>query len=243
MDDFKSLVNELTCETWDEVTKAFDALMSFESRGDPMCLWVFRGQREGKWRLSPTFEREVTGGDLLQIEESMHRDFKSKAYLYSNDSPPEDDHLAWLSLMQHHGVPTRLLDWTYSPYVALFFALEDVSTDYAAVWAIRLSTVRQAAERAVKNLPIDNLQVKKILFELPARFGQIAFLKGNPEGLVIPLLPRRENIRLSGQSGLFLMNCNVDLSFEESLARMMTNPFYALESEVKGPWAVQNFCP
>jgi hypothetical protein len=49
-------------------------------------------------------------------------------------------------------------------------------------------------------------------------------LRDNPEGLVVPLLPPRKNIRLSGQSGLFLMNCNIDLPFEESLARMMMNP-------------------
>jgi hypothetical protein len=50
--------------------------------------------------------------------------------------PPEpDDDFQWLALMQHHGAPTRLIDFTWSPYVAAFFALERTLTD-GVVWAM-----------------------------------------------------------------------------------------------------------
>jgi hypothetical protein len=49
-------------------------------------------------------------------------------------TPAEDETLEWLALMQHHGAPTRLLDFTWSPYVAAFFALERATAD-AAIWA------------------------------------------------------------------------------------------------------------
>jgi hypothetical protein len=40
------------------------------------------------------------------------------------DTPDQDDWLEWIALMQHYGAPTRFLDWTYSLYVAVFFAVE-----------------------------------------------------------------------------------------------------------------------
>ena len=49
--------------------------------------------------------------------------------------PEWEDDFQWLALMQHHGAPTRLLDFTWSPYVAAFLALER-AVDDAAVWAI-----------------------------------------------------------------------------------------------------------
>lgn len=64
--------------------------------------------------------------------------------------PPTDDRLAWLAILQHYGGPTRLLDFTYSPYIALYFALrdrEDKESEFVDVWGIDEPILREQAER------------------------------------------------------------------------------------------------
>jgi len=62
--------------------------------------------------------------------------------------PSPDDKLAWLAIMQHYGVPTRLLDFTYSPYIALYFALRHRGNErvsHAEVWGIDAAALRRRA--------------------------------------------------------------------------------------------------
>lgn len=104
--------------------------------------WVFRGQMNAAYSISSTFERCIAS-ELRQVE-SIERslrskerfaieEFKRQAWRYV-DNPSLDD-LEWLALMRHHGVPTRLVDFTESPMVALYFALETEGDGDFAVWA------------------------------------------------------------------------------------------------------------
>lgn len=88
--------------------------------------WVFRGQSY-PWPLKPSIERNVDPARirLSIIEKQLIRDFQNHAHHYLANPPGEQEELEWLALMQHYGAPTRLLDWSRSPYVAAFFALEE----------------------------------------------------------------------------------------------------------------------
>ena len=86
---------------------------------------LFRGQAKD-WSLTPKLARpEFNFGDLLKKEERMFSEFKRRAPLllnhlqYNNETDWE-----WLALAQHHGMATRLLDWSTNPLIALFFAVE-----------------------------------------------------------------------------------------------------------------------
>ena len=80
----------------------------------------FRGQRDADWPLEPNIFRL----DLLNDEDNLRAEFQRRAPQYISETRPQD-YWGWYFLMQHYGAPTRLLDWTDSALVALFFALND----------------------------------------------------------------------------------------------------------------------
>ena len=106
----------------------------------PYSNWAFRGQSDARWGLSSTLSRTFCNIGVHprawgEQEERIVRIFKRKAHHFLGQAPDAADEFQWLALMQHHGAPTRLLDFTWSPYVAAFFALEN-ATGEAAVWAL-----------------------------------------------------------------------------------------------------------
>lgn len=96
----------------------------------------FRGQTHSSRPLEPNIFRY----DLLSAEDEIRAEFQRRAPQYMTETPPTD-RWGWYFLMQHYGAPTRLLDWTDSALVAMFFALNSESkypTDEedAVVWML-----------------------------------------------------------------------------------------------------------
>ncbi|MEO0917311.1 MAG: FRG domain-containing protein, partial [Pseudomonadota bacterium] len=83
--------------------------------------FVFRGQREIAWELQTSFDR-AQPGTLVEREKFFDDALRNFAehLEFDNIPRPPDEQLAGLA--QHYGMPTRILDWSYSPYVAMFFA-------------------------------------------------------------------------------------------------------------------------
>jgi hypothetical protein len=143
------------CRSWNDVIDAFDSV-GFPERGETAGpAWVFRGHGSSEYSLEPSVEREAHASHLewKALEGKMLREFQTKAPLHvlSTPLPVSEDKLSWLALMQHYGIPTRLLDFTYSPYVALYFALRYNAIDKCKptpeVWAIDLNALNVSASR------------------------------------------------------------------------------------------------
>ncbi len=113
--------------------------------------WVYRGQSDASWQITSSFERAISFDRTLvrNVERTLRGKelsaisrFKAKAWPYVDK--PNMSNLEWLMLMRHHGVPTRLVDFTESPIVALFFALEDKPSGDFAIWALNKDAMEDA---------------------------------------------------------------------------------------------------
>ena len=93
--------------------------------------WLFRGQRNPEWELETSLERASRRCvvEQIQYERTVVPEFRRHAYSFLSHVPNETNTLEWLALMQHYGAPTRPLDFTYSFWIALFFAFEEAEND------------------------------------------------------------------------------------------------------------------
>jgi len=91
------------------------------------------------------------GGNIRHLEYHILRNFKKYA---RQDAVHENSEWNWLSVAQHHGIPTRLLDWSYSPYVALHFAtneLDKYDRD-GVIWSVNYVEVHRLLPQTLRKV-------------------------------------------------------------------------------------------
>lgn len=193
--------------------------------GGQLHSWLFRGQRESTWDLSSTLERELQPTELhtrlleallsdrkaqlLRYERVLVREFQRRAYSHLRHVPSDSQLIDWLSLMQHFGCPTRLVDFSYSFYVAAYFAVETPS-ELAAVWCLDPTCVYSAAKGTASE-DEDGCNGNGSL--LP----QVLAGKATERGL-FAAEPHRFSERIAVQQGVHLMSVEASAPFEANLA-------------------------
>ena len=186
--------------------------------------FVYRGQANASWNLESTLERVVgnqwSAASARKFEDQSYKAFRSKYHIYNQSEHIPQSKLSWLSIMQHYGVPTRLLDFTESPYVALYFALESYSplshNDFA-IYAIDYSDVMEKSLNFIKSRDSKFTETRinihgqqdRVFDEVVDRFAyDILWISE----------PLEQNARMDRQSGTFLISGNREVTIESAIA-------------------------
>lgn len=160
--------------------------------------YLFRGMGNADWKLSSSFDRRFSslGRDLrLRLWEELIKEWRRSCEETGvPESVVHNDQKLW-ALGQHHGLPTRLLDWTTSPYVAAFFAFDN--------WVLRLP--EEFGHVAIWALHLEN----------PVWSREM--------GVEIVTPPALENVRLRNQSGMFTLSRTPFASLEEYVEKSGTD--------------------
>ena len=126
-------LKEIKVKSWNDLQEKL-----FENSWNPELArfrsnFAFRGMCDATQDLRTAIVR--LSGEAADIEGHLLRNFRKYA---RRNAVPSDSIWNWLAVAQHHGLPTRLLDWTFSPYVALHFATENVNSyeDDAVIWCV-----------------------------------------------------------------------------------------------------------
>ena len=182
-------------------------------------IWHLRGQADASWNLTPSLVRyfnmgEVTAPKAHGIEISVLREFQSQAHLYvpANVLSQVRSFVAWMMLMQHYSCPTRLLDWTQSPFVATYFAVEQRSEKDGAIWLFNSPLLNTIMEEKYGALHFKEHQ--ELMFEhehaIPA---------------IYPIMGAIHTERSSAQQGSYTFGCSLVGNHETIIAECFAEKY------------------
>jgi len=176
----------------ERVIRSFDDLVKMVATHDADN-FVYRGEDNIRYPLRPKFGRDETSvePDAISIERSLLAEFKRRSVPHVTQTPVDD--WEWLSLAQHFGLATRLLDWTGNPLVAAYFAMVNLE---------------KRSDRVI-------YAIKESAFEKPNK-DQSPFAIDS----VCLYRPKHLTARISAQVGLFTVHADPAIAFEsDSLER------------------------
>jgi len=219
--------------TWPEIVihswgKFLDEVEMFGTATAPLKRnYIFRGQADAGWSLQPTLARLMSqlGASeekAADIEQGALVRFKAQAHLHPEECfVQEHTDPEWWTTMQHHGAPTRLLDWTHSPLVAAYFAVNSHTGTDAAIWAVHRRTLVALSD---PSLPPH----REIFTSLPQLDGFLSGDSGRPR--IFAFDREYPTSRMVAQQGTFTVSNRV-LADHANLIDSILSPF---ESEGTG---------
>ena len=169
----------------------------------------FRGHSDERWKLMPKLYREhPPKRGIRVVEDELRQEFMMRAPSLTSERPKNS--WEWYFLMQHCGAPTRLLDWTESALIALYFAVrEKEDKSDAAVWVLEPWLLNRSVVKAAEVIPpgleegLFEADSKRYKDWLPDRYEISTNLR---EELPVAVYPTHSSRRISSQRSCFTIH-------------------------------------
>lgn len=200
--------------------------------------YVYKGMADSRWDLRTTLMR--LGGNFRELERSLQRNFKKYA---RRSAVASDSEWNWLAVAQHHGLPTRLLDWTYSPYVALHFATDNLELydRDGAIWCVNYVEVHKklpASLRKVLQRERSNAFTAEMLESVTPSVEAIGKLSTRDFALFFE--PPSLDDRIVNQFALFSMMSRPSRQLDQWLASQKPALFYRVIIPRQMKWEIRD---
>ncbi len=142
-------MNDYVIHSWKEIMDLlYSESRTLSSIGRFRSNYVYRGLSDKNYPLDTVLMR--LGGKYWQLESHLIRNFIK----YTGIDPAEHSIWSWLSIARHHGLPTRLLDWTYSPLIAMHFATSNIGKydKDGVIWCVDYTEMHKLLPKRFKKL-------------------------------------------------------------------------------------------
>ncbi len=211
------MIEEIRVESWIKLQERLFEESWKEELGRFRSDLAFRGQPDAGTGLTTSLAR--LGGEYAELENHLLRNFRKYA---RRDAVTVDSSWEWLALAKHHHLPTRVVDWSYSPYVALHFATADAlaSDADAAVWCVDFVRARDALPASVQEVLADersNVFTTEMLSRVASSLDELDALR-ETDDFVVFFEPPSLDERIVNQFALFSLMSSATASLDEWLA-------------------------
>ncbi|MDA3886868.1 MAG: FRG domain-containing protein [Candidatus Delongbacteria bacterium] len=200
--------------------------------------YYFRGQSDATWELKSSYlrlaEKHIKVHPYMSIKNQIEfgkwyllDELVGRLHLLTNEISEEDDCFSKLSFLQHFGAHTHIIDFTFSPFVALYFSLsEEVKTKRSAIYALKAENFTDINEIIVEKTDkkIKKLDPKKYKRHLPQEYYKNDYstiinfhndhFRDNKKEILEIYRPRKSNTRIQIQQGLFMIPTNAMTNVE-----------------------------
>jgi hypothetical protein len=196
-----------------EIRTISEFLIRLDTHKSPDDLVWFRGQTNTNWPVVPSIFRK--GSNPIDRENSYYRKFKQNAGRYVEAKTSTD--WDWFLLMQHYDTPTRLLDWTESPLVGLYFAVEDdkENPENNSKDGVLYSLLPEELNRKFNRILVVKNDLP--LIDSDKFLDEYLFFGKSPENFPskpVAAIAQRNSPRIFAQQGVFVIYSNSDEPLE-----------------------------